>query len=97
MNIASYIKNITIGAHYLMNILDIVKKRIIELCKIKNISLIELSIKSKISISTIQSIFYKRSKNPGIKTIKKICDGFDISITDFFNTEEFEKLEQEIK
>lgn len=97
MNIASYIKNITIGAHYLMNILDIVKKRIIELCKIKNISLIELSIKSKISISTIQSIFYKRSKNPGIITIKKICDGFDISITDFFNTEEFEKLEQEIK
>ena len=35
--------------------------------------------------------------NPGIVTIKKICDGFGISLTDFFDTEVFRNLKQEIE
>ena len=40
---------------------------------------------------------HNQSKNPGIATIKKLCDGLEITITDFFNTDYFKTLEQEIK
>lgn len=47
--------------------------------------------------TTVKSIVYNQSKNPSITTIKKICDGLDITITDFFDTETFRNFEQEIK
>jgi transcriptional regulator with XRE-family HTH domain len=47
--------------------------------------------------ATIKSILNGESQNPGIVTIKKLCDGFDISLSEFFTTPEFEELEQEIK
>ena len=50
-----------------------------------------------IPYTTNKSIIYGQSKNPGITTIKKICDGLEISVTDFFDTETFKNLEQEIK
>ena len=50
-----------------------------------------------IPYTTVKSIIYNQSKNQGITTIKKICDGLEISITDFFDTDTFRNLEQEIK
>jgi transcriptional regulator with XRE-family HTH domain len=50
-----------------------------------------------ISQSTIKSILNGESKNPGIVTLKKICDGLDISIRTFFDSDLFDDLEQEIK
>lgn len=82
---------------YIMGIYDIVVERIYELCRERNITPNALSYLSGISQSTIKSILNGESKNPGIVTIKKICDGLDISIVDFFNTEDFLSLEQEIK
>ncbi len=80
-----------------MGIYNLVVKRIIELCEEREITPNALSYMAGISQSTIKSILNGESKNPGIVTIKKICDGFEISIIDFFNTEDFKKLEQEIK
>ncbi len=80
-----------------MGVCDLVVKRIYELCKERGITPNALSYMSGISQSTIKSILNGESKNPGIVTIKKICDGFEISLIDFFNTEEFLNLEQEIK
>ena len=80
-----------------MGVCDLVVKRIYELCKERGITPNALSYMSGISKSTIKSILNGESKNPGIVTIKKICDGFEISLIDFFNTEEFLNLEQEIK
>lgn len=80
-----------------MGVCDLVVKRIYELCKEREITPNALSYMSGISQSTIKSILNGESKNPGIVTIKKICDGFEISLIDFFNTEEFLNLEQEIK
>lgn len=80
-----------------MGISDIVVDRIKLLCKEHEITPNGLSYISGVSQSTIKSILNGESKNPGIVTIKKICDGFNISITDFFDTSEFRKLEQEIK
>ena len=80
-----------------MGIYDVVVNRIYELCRERNITPNALSYLAGISQSTVKSILNGESKNPGIVTIKKICDGLDITIVDFFNTEDFINLEQEIK
>lgn len=80
-----------------MGIYDIVVDRIYELCKEREITPNALSYLSGISQSTIKSILNGESKNPGVVTIKKICDGLDISIIEFFDTEAFANIEQEIK
>ncbi len=80
-----------------MNITEAVKRRLDELCYEKNLNYCKLASISGIPYTTVKSIFYNQSKNPGITTIKKLCDGLDITITDFFDTEYFKKLEQEIK
>ena len=50
-----------------------------------------------ISPSTIYSMLNEKSKNPGVVSLKKICDGLDISIREFFDDDLFDALEQEIK
>jgi len=80
-----------------MDIRVLVANRIEELCKEREITINGLSYISGVSNSTIKGIFYKRSKNPGIATIKKLCDGFGITLAQFFDTEAFNSLDQEIK
>ena len=74
-----------------------VKNRLLKLLDEKNMSIHKLAIESAVAPSTIKNILYGKSQNPGIVTIKMLCDGFGISIVEFFNTEDFLKLEQEIK
>lgn len=80
-----------------MSIYDLVVKRIYELCKEREITPNALSYMAGVSQSTIKSILNGESKNPGIVTLKKLCDGLEISIIDFFDTEDFRNLEQELK
>ncbi len=80
-----------------MNTYTVVKNRIIELLEEKQMSIYKLAMESAVSPSSIKNILYGKSVNPGIVTIKMLCDGFDITLIDFFNTEDFLKLEQEIK
>lgn len=80
-----------------MNITQATKERIEQLANEKGINFCKLATISGIPYTTIKSIIYNQSNNPGIATIKKICDGLQISITDFFDTEIFRNLEQEIK
>ena len=80
-----------------MDLREQVALRIAELCDERNITINGLSYISGVSNSTIKGIFYKRSKNPGIATIKKLCDGFDITLAQFFDTDAFNNLEQEIR
>ncbi len=72
-------------------------KRIRELCTQRNITPNGLSNLAAVPQATIKSILNGESKNPGIVTIKKLCDGLDITLEEFFATEEFNSLEQEIK
>ena len=74
-----------------------VKNRILYLCDEKRITINKLATESGIAPSTIKNILYGKSQNPGIVTLKMLCDGLGITLTDFFDTEEFENLEQEIK
>lgn len=71
------------------------KNRILFLLEQKQMSIYALAMKSGVSASTIKSILYGKSKNPGIVTIKLLCDGFGISLYDFFNTEVFRSIELE--
>ena len=80
-----------------VNTKQAVAKRIKELCKERGIAVNALATLSGISSSTIYSMLNNKSKNPGIVSIKKICDGLDISLCDFFNAPIFKDLEQEIK
>lgn len=80
-----------------MGIREVIVARIYELCKQRDITPNALSYMSGVSQSTVKSILNGESKNPGVVTIKKLCDGLDMSIVEFFDTEDFKKLEQEIK
>ena len=80
-----------------MNTKEAVAKRILELCSKQNISINALANISGVPPSTIYSMLNEKSQNPGIVSLKKICDGLDISIREFFDSQLFENLEQEIK
>lgn len=80
-----------------MNIGEAVKLRIIELCKQKDITINKLATISGITQSTLSNITSGRNNSTTISTIKKICDGLEISIEEFFHSELFRNLEQEIK
>lgn len=80
-----------------MDTYTVVKNRILELLEERKMSIYKLSVESAVSPSTIKNILYGKSRNPGIVTIKMLCDGFGISLIDFFDTEEFKELEQQIK
>lgn len=80
-----------------MNTYETVKNRLIFLCGKKGITINKLSTESGVAPSTIKNVLYGKSVNPGVVTLKKLCDGLGISLFEFFNTEEFMNLEQEIK
>ena len=81
----------------IMDTCTTVKNRLLVLCEEYEMSIHTLSTESAVPPSTIKNILYGKSQNPGIVTIKMLCDGFGISLTQFFDTPEFRTLEQEIK
>lgn len=79
-----------------MSTREAVRDRILQLCEEKRMTMYKLAMESAVPPSSIKSIIYGQSKNPGIVTIKMLCDGMGISLTEFFDTETFRNLEQEI-
>jgi transcriptional regulator with XRE-family HTH domain len=80
-----------------MTIGQAVAYRIEELCSKKGITLNKLSTICGVTQSTLNNIVSGVSKNPTISTIKKVCDGLEISIVAFFDAPIFRNLEQELK
>ena len=80
-----------------MNTKEAVAKRIIELCDERNIATNALANNSGVSPSTVYSMLNEKSQNPGVVSIKKLCDGLDITLRDFFDSPIFDDIEQEIK
>lgn len=70
--------------------------RIRQLCKERGLTPNGISNWAGVPQATVKSILNGESKNPGISTIKKLCDGFGITLGEFFSTPEFDNLEQEI-
>ena len=80
-----------------MNATQAVAARIVELCKERGIVVNALANSAGISPSTIYSILNTKSLNPGIVTLKQICDGMEITLREFFDSPIFDNLEQEIQ
>ena len=80
-----------------LNIGEAVKLRIIELCGQRNITVNKLATIIGVTQSTLNNIVGGRNNSTTISTIKKLCDGLEITIQEFFNSEFFSNLEQEIK
>lgn len=80
-----------------MNIGKAVKLRIIELCQENDITVNKLATICGITQSTLSNIVGGRNNSATISTIKKVCDGLNIHIRDFFASKLFDNLEQEIK
>ena len=80
-----------------MNTKEAVAKRILELCEERDMAINALGTVSGVSPSTIYSMRNEKSKNPGVVSLKKLCDGLEISLREFFDSELFDDLEQEIK
>ncbi len=79
-----------------MKIIEATVKRIESLCEENGLTINALAYKSGLSSSTLKNIVYGSSNNPGLITIKIICDGLNITIKDFFDSDIFDNLEQEI-
>ena len=80
-----------------MNIGEAVKLRILELCEEQKITVNKLATVSGITQSTLNNIISGRNQTTTISTIKKLCDGLDITILEFFDDPLFQNLEQELK
>ena len=75
-----------------MQVYEATKKRIKELCRQKRMSEYMLIYKAGMPPSTVKSILNGKSKNPGIANIKKIAEGFEISIREFYDSDLFEDV-----
>lgn len=80
-----------------MTVGEAVRQRIIQLCEERNISINKLSSISGVTQSTVNNIVSGRNNSTTVSTIKKLCDGLGITIDEFFYSELFKSLEQEIK
>lgn len=80
-----------------MNTREAVAARIRVLCIERGLTPNGLSNLAAVPQGTIKSILNGESKNPGVVTVKKLCDAFEITLGEFFTSPEFDALEQEIK
>ena len=74
-----------------------VRSRILELCRQRHITINRLATLSGVTQSTLNNIVSGRNNSATVATIKKLCDGLDISLREFFNVPTFDELEQEIR
>ena len=80
-----------------MNVGEATLRRILELCEEHRISVNKLATLSGITQSTLNNIVSGRNNSTTVSTVKKLCDGLDITIEEFFRSPLFRNLEQELK
>ena len=80
-----------------MTVKDAVVLRFQQICDQRGIKTNELANISGVTPSTVYSMMDVSRRDLSITTIKKLCDGLDMTLGEFFSTPEFDELEQEIK
>ena len=80
-----------------MSVKDAVADRFQNICLDRNIKINELANRSGVTPSTAYSMMDKNRRDISIITIKKFCDGLDITLGEFFSSPEFDNLEQELR
>ena len=79
-----------------MSVKDAVADRFMSLCRERNIRPNELANISGVTPSTVYSLLDKSRRDVSVTTVKKLCDGLDITLGEFFSAPQFDALEQEI-
>ena len=80
-----------------MSVKDVVAARVMELCRERGIRPNELANRAGVTASTVYSLLDTRRRDVSVVTVKKLCDGLEITIGEFFSSAEFDALEQEIE
>ena len=80
-----------------MTVKDACVARINEICKERHITYNDLAVRSGVTPSTVYSMADSERRNLSVSTLKKLCDGLEISLKDFFDSSIFTELEQEIR
>jgi transcriptional regulator with XRE-family HTH domain len=80
-----------------MGLGETITKRILDLCKDRDISINKLCTISGVTQSTVNNIISGRNGSTTVSTIKKLCDCLEITLGEFFSTEDFDRLDQEIR
>ncbi len=80
-----------------MGVKDMIAQRFKEICGERGITLNELATLSGVTPSTAYSMMDKNRRDISVITVKKFCDGLEMTLGEFFSTPEFDALEQEIK
>lgn len=80
-----------------MTLKETIANRILQLCEERQLTPYSLAMLCGLDKTTIYSIIGDKSRSPEVATIKKICDGVGITLGQFFSTDEFDNLEQEIQ
>lgn len=80
-----------------MKIKDAIVERFRQLCAERNISYTELARLSGVTPSTVYSMLESKRRDISAVTVKKLCDGLDLCIGDFYNCDLFRNLPPEIE
>lgn len=80
-----------------MKVKDMVVFRFEQLCRERGLKPNALANSAGVTPSTVYSMFRHSRRDVSIVTIKKLCDGLDITLGEFFDTPEFGSLEQELE
>lgn len=80
-----------------MTVKDAVAERFRSLCAQRGIKTNELANLSGVTPSTVYSLLDVRRRDISIITIKKLCDGLELTLGEFFSAPEFDALEQELQ
>ena len=76
---------------------EAVAARFVELMKERSIKTNELANRSGVAPSSVYSMLDPRRKEVSVNLVKKLCDGLEITMGEFFGTPLFDAWEQEIK
>lgn len=79
-----------------MMIKDAVVIRVKNICRERNMKYNELAVRLGVTLSTVYSMLDKKRRDISVITLKKLCDGLDMTIADFFDDDIFKNIEQEI-
>ena len=80
-----------------MTVKEAVVARFEEILRERKMRANELAVRAGVTPSTVYSMLDGRRKELSINVIKKLCDGLDMSLGEFFSAPVFDNLEQEIQ
>lgn len=80
-----------------MTIKPAIVKRLLQICSSRNMPANDLAVRSGMTASTVYSLLDSNRKDMSVITLKKLCDGLEMSLVEFFDSDIFHKLEQEIR